>query len=128
MGTGEVVALAAALSLSITKAIDTVRNAVDPTGVMVPKVVWNVLAIVLAVGGCLIWSVNAFEALGASGELQSTAGEVLTGFTLMGGAGLFHELMDLFSSKAKEAYPPSVELLEEEVVEEVARRPKNPGR
>ena len=101
------------LAVGVTKAVDTVRNATDPTDKF-PPVVWNVLAMVLGVGLALGWNFNLFApliaaipALEGSGLATGTAGEVLTGLAIGGMAGFWHEKLDEWSSRAKAANPKS---------------------
>lgn len=87
--------VAALLATAVTKIVDTVRNTFD-RGNRAPKAVWNLLAFGVGIGLGLS-GFNAFAGL----HPNETAGEILTGLMLGGGAGGFHELFDLWSRRAK---------------------------
>jgi hypothetical protein len=87
----------AVFALVITKLVDTIRNAIDPTA-RLPKVVWNVTAFVAGIAVCLIWSVNMLEQFGDEG-VRGTAGEVLTGILLGAGGSAWHEVLDFLSGR-----------------------------
>jgi RsiW-degrading membrane proteinase PrsW (M82 family) len=95
------------LSVGVTKIVDTVRNLFGTAETKVPKVVWNILALVVGVAVALGFELNLFEALAAAipalkpDIAAGTAGEVLTGLAIGGMAGFWHEKMDAWSSEAK---------------------------
>lgn len=92
-------ALLTLFPIFVTKLVDLIRNAFD-SGDKAPPWVWNVVAFTVGVTVCVIWHVNALAQF-SSTRLQGTAGEILTGLGVAGGAAFWHEVMDLFSSKAK---------------------------
>ena len=107
MGFTALLASIGALSLTVTKICDFVRNALDADG-NYPKVTWNVVALVAGLGLALGWQVNVagqalalVPALANSGRLAGVAGQILTGLVIGGGSGFFHELLDALSGIAK---------------------------
>ena len=95
------------VSVGVTKVVDTIRNALDPSGKF-PKVVWNLAAFGIGVGFCVGWGVNLFAALlaavpalKASTALAGTAGQILTGIAVGGMAGFWHEKMAADSARSK---------------------------
>ncbi len=100
-----------AMSLVVTKSVDFIRNAFDRGTTRAPKWVWNVVALAVGVGYCLGWQLDITAAIlekvpalaEHAGRLQGVAGQALTGILAGAGAGFFHELLDLWSSKAKGA-------------------------
>lgn len=96
--------LVTAVGLMVTKLVDTVRNAVGDTGDK-PKALWNVLAIVLGIVVCVLWRVDAFEALEAGTRVGGVPGEVFTGFVVAGVSSGWHEVLDNISSGAKAKAP-----------------------
>ena len=99
------------LAVAVTKAVDTVRNAVDQAG-RAPKVTWNLLAFILGIAICWGWGFNLFAPLVAAvpalkdtGIGEGTAGEILTGIAVGGLAGFYHERLDEWSSRAKAEQP-----------------------
>lgn len=103
----------AALSLTVTKVVDFVRNLPyfknpDGSAKYAGSWIWNVLAVVVGLAISLGWSVNIagdaaklVPALAGTAEnLTGTSGEILTGLVIGAGAGFFHELLDSLSSIA----------------------------
>jgi hypothetical protein len=99
-------ALILSLSIAVTKVVDLVRNAVDPTASRVPKVVWNIVAFVVGIVFAVGWSVDvvnpglALIPAFAGKVIGSTAAEVLSGFVLGGAAGFWHEWLSGMGQKA----------------------------
>lgn len=96
------------LAVTVTKVVDLVRNLVDPTDKL-PKVLWNVLALVIGVLVALGFEVNLFAPIAAAIPAlkdwtpDSTMAEILTGLSIGAMAGFWHEKMDQWSSAAKAA-------------------------
>ena len=97
-------------SVGVTKIVDTIRNALGKAEAKVPKVVWNLLALVVGVIFAIAFEINLVAPIAAAipalkdWSIDPTAAEVATGLALM--AGFYHELMDKWSSTAKAANPP----------------------
>jgi hypothetical protein len=89
--------LAVPVAVGVTKAVDLVRNAIDPNDA-IPKVVWNIVAFGFGIGAALAWGINLTAAAGLSIS-NGVAGEILTGAALGGMAGFFHEALDAWSAK-----------------------------
>jgi hypothetical protein len=94
-----------ALGVTVTKAVDLIRNAIDPRDA-VPKFVWNVAAFGVGIVFALGWSVDIINpglalipAIGEKTIVGSTAAEVLSGFVLGGVAGFWHEALDALSAR-----------------------------
>lgn len=114
-----VVASVAALSLTVTKVVDFIRNLVDKTDTW-PKWSWNVAALVVGLAFCLGWQINIAESIvqlvpalaGSAHMVDGVSGQVLTGFVVGMGAGFWHELLDALSSIANKnnatAFGPAV--------------------
>jgi hypothetical protein len=101
------VVAAVPLAIGVTKAVDTLRNLLDKDD-GAPKVVWNLVALVLGLGVCLGWQFNylsalvdAIPALANETRLDGVAGQALTGITVGAMAGFWHEKMDQLSTTAK---------------------------
>ena len=102
--------IVAGFAAVVTKTVDLIRNAIDEDDSL-PKVTWNVTALVVGVGYCLGWQLDVtaavlklVPALAESSErLQGVAGQVISGLIVGGSAGFFHEVFDLISSRAKAA-------------------------
>lgn len=88
-----------AASATVTKFVDFIRNLLDKSG-RAPGWVWNVVA---GAAGCAIAYQGGLNLLPAQ-----QYGQILTGLAIGAGASGFHEIFDLFSSKAKEAKSVSV--------------------
>ena len=101
------------LAVGVTKIVDTVRNLFGDAQARVPKVAWNILALVVGVLFALGFELNLFDALAAAipaikGDIAAgTAGQVLTGLSIGAMAGFWHEKMDEWSSTAKAEAPPT---------------------
>lgn len=96
------------VSVGVTKVVDFLRNLIDPAGTRVPKVGWNVAAVVVGVAFCLGWGFNPFEALvqsipalQESSSFEGAGGEIFSGLVVGGMAGFWHEKLDQWSSSAK---------------------------
>lgn len=74
----------------VTKAVDFIRNAVDPD-VKLPAWVWNLTAFAVAAG------TNVFVGIDLVGN------RLVTALAIGAAAGGFHEVFDFFSSVAKGA-------------------------
>lgn len=86
-----------AASATVTKAVDFIRNAVDPGGKL-PRATWNLVAFATGIlaaytTGLLIAGFTAWQ----------------TGLAIGASASGFHEVFDFFGSKAKQATPPPIE-------------------
>lgn len=94
-----------ALSLTVTKVVDLIRNIVDKTATW-PKWVWNVASLVVGLAFALGWQLNVAVAIaslvpalaGSAAVLSGVSGQVLTGIIIGGGAGFWHELLSALSS------------------------------
>ena len=103
-----VIAIVFALSLTVTKTVDLIRNLVDK-GDTWPKWSWNVAALVVGIGFCLGWEKNFAQDLlrmvpafaKDTDNLAGFGGYLLSGFILGGLSGFGHELLDYLSSGAK---------------------------
>lgn len=97
------------LALSVTKAVDLVRSLVDPDPLnpRLPKASWIVLAFALGVGLCVGWQFNlmatlahSIPALANSSHLDGFAGQFLTGLSVGGMSGFWHQKLDQWHSAA----------------------------
>ncbi len=129
MGTGEVAVMVTVLGLVVTKLVDTVRNAVDPGGLRVPKVVWNLLAFGVGIFMAIVYDVNILHELGIGTSLQNIGGQVVTGLIIGSAGSGWHEILDLFSSAAKDHFAPATTVVVEDNTPEEPRsvtvRPTN---
>lgn len=98
--------LAAPIAGFITKAVDFVRNLIDPSGTK-PKVLWQVLAFVFGVAICLGWGFNPFSglvrsipALAENSNFDGIAGQILSGLAAGAMASFWHEKLDQWHSAA----------------------------
>jgi hypothetical protein len=94
-----------ALSITVTKAVDLIRNATDPNA-KAPKVFWNIAAFGVGIAFCLGWSVDVINpglalipALSGKTIVGSVAAQILSGFVIGGAAGFWHEALDALSAK-----------------------------
>lgn len=97
-------AVLAALSLAVTKVVDTIRNAFDQQD-SAPKVIWNIVAFAIGICVCVIFDANLLREASGTDPIRGTAGQILTGILMGAGGAAWHEVLDFFSSKAKEATP-----------------------
>lgn len=95
------------LALLVTKGVDFIRNLVD-SGDTVPKWVWNLTAFGLGVLLCLGWGYNlvaelahSIPALAQNTVFDGVLGQIVTGLVVGASAGLWHEKLDEWSSRAK---------------------------
>lgn len=101
------------LAMTVTKLVDTVRNALGEAQAKVPKVVWNLLAFVLGIIIALAFEINLIAPIAAAipalkdWSPDSTMGEVITGLGLGAVASGWHEKFDQLSAAAKGAQYPS---------------------
>lgn len=99
------------LSVSVTKIVDTVRNLFGTAEAKVPKVAWNILALVVGILVALGFEVNLLEPVAKAVPAlkdwtpSSFLGELVTGISLGAMAGFWHEKMDEWSARAKIAHP-----------------------
>ena len=106
----DVFVLLLAYGAVVTKSTDFVRNVID-SGDTLPKWVWNVVPLVIAVGYAIGWQLDASAALLAlvpalaknATALEGFPGQVLTGLLAFGAAGFLHEAFDALSGIAKRA-------------------------
>lgn len=104
---GSVVAMIAALSLTVTKVVDLIRNAFDKNDTA-PKWFWNVAALVVGLAFALGWQLNVVVALvglvpalvGHASAVTGVSGQALSGIIVGLSAGFWHELLDALSSVA----------------------------
>lgn len=101
-------ASAGPLALLVTKAVDMIRNLVGDNGATVPRWVWNVVAFGVGVLLCLGWGFNLVSvlahqvpALAENNRLDGVWGQILTGLSIGGMAGFWHEKLDQWSASAK---------------------------
>jgi hypothetical protein len=103
----EVVAVVGALSLTVTKVVDFIRNLVDK-GDTKPKWFWNVAALVVGLAFALGWQLDISEAVlklvpalsENADRLAGISGQILSGVVIGMAAGFWHELLDALSSVA----------------------------
>lgn len=86
----------------VTKAVDLVRNLLDPSAVR-PKATWNVVAFAFGVGYALITATNYALLVTAvrpevQSVLQGVGGQILTGLAIGAVASGWHELFSAVSS------------------------------
>lgn len=102
-----VAATVAALSLTVTKVVDFIRNAFDQTDGW-PKWAWNVASLVVGLAFCVGWQINIAQSIvslvpalsGSTALVDGLAGQILSGAVVGLGAGFWHELLDALSSVA----------------------------
>src|SRR5262245_12018128 len=100
------------LAVTVTKVVDTVRNLLGAGESKVPKVVWNLLALVVGVIIALGFEVNLIAPVSAAipalkdWSPNSTMAEIITGLAIGAMGSFWHEKMDEWSSIAKGASPP----------------------
>ena len=99
------------LAVGVTKVVDTVRNLFGSSEPKVPKVAWNILALVLGVITALCFGINLLSPIAAAfpgikdWAPSDSWAEVLSGIAIGAMAGFWHEKMDQWSSLAKAARP-----------------------
>jgi hypothetical protein len=101
-GTSEIVAAATLFATLVTKAVDLIRNVVEPINPRLPKWTWNALAFGLGIAVALVWKINLLDNFGSEG-INGVSGQLLTGLAIAGSASGYHELFDTLSSQAKKA-------------------------
>ena len=100
------VAIIVGLALTVTKAVDFVRNLPWFKGKYVGSWVWNAVAFIFGIALCVGWQHSFVNDLFAQVpalsqvNLGSGAGYVLSGLLLGGLSGFGHELLDALSSIA----------------------------
>jgi hypothetical protein len=105
-GFAVVLAVILGLSLTTTKVVDFVRNLPMFKDKFIGSWIWNALAFVVGVLLCVGWQHSFINDLFAqvpalsTVHLDGTAGYLLSGLIVGGGAGFFHELLDALSSIA----------------------------
>jgi hypothetical protein len=100
-GTSEIVAAATLFATIVTKAVDMLRNMLDPGGTF-PKWIWNAVAFALGIVVALIWKINLLDNFGGAG-IHGFSGQLMTGLAIAGSASGYHELFDTLSAQAKKA-------------------------
>lgn len=99
-------------AVGVTKIVDTIRNLLGTAQANVPKVVWNLVALVVGVVLALAVEVNLLAPIAAAipalkdWSPNETLAQIVTGLSIGAMAGFWHEKMDEWSSKAKAAAPP----------------------
>lgn len=99
------------LAVTVTKLVDFVRNLLGESQKNVPKWVWNILALGLGVIVALAFEINLLAPVAAAIPAlkdwapDSTMAEIITGLSIGAMAGLWHERMDEWSSRAKAENP-----------------------
>lgn len=94
-----------ALSLTVTKVVDLIRNLIDAQATY-PKWIWNVAALVVGLAFALGWEVNVAAQIvvlipalaGEASRVAGVSGQILTGFIIGMSAGFWHELLSALSS------------------------------
>jgi hypothetical protein len=93
------VVVALPLSVGVTKVVDFIRNLADPS-TRAPHWLWNVVAFVVGVAACVLWSINLLSAIVAAvprlsdqAGTHDLAGQVLTGMMVGAMAGFWHDKM-----------------------------------
>jgi hypothetical protein len=89
----------AVASAAVTKIVDFIRNSLGGFEPKVPKVVWNVGALVLGVVGAFTFDIEPAQLAGV--QAQGAALKVLTGLVVGGLASGWHELFSALSSVQK---------------------------
>lgn len=105
---GVALALIGALSLTVTKVVDLIRNVFDPSAKYRGSWIWNVTALVVGLAFALGWHLNTATTVAAlipaladkASALEGLSGEILTGFVVGMSAGFWHELLDALSGIA----------------------------
>jgi hypothetical protein len=101
------------LAVTVTKVVDTVRNLLGGAESNVPKVVWNLLALVVGVIVALGFEINLLAPVAAAipalkdWSPSSTMAEILSGLAIGAMGSFWHEKMDEWSSIAKGTSPPT---------------------
>jgi hypothetical protein len=103
-----VIAIIFALSLTVTKVVDLIRNIADK-GDIWPKWAWNVAAFAVGVAFCLGWEKSFAQDLlrlvpafaDDTDNLAGFGGYLVSGVILGGLSGFGHEFLDYLSSSAK---------------------------
>lgn len=87
-----------------TKLTDFIRNAFDKADTA-PKWLWNVVPMVIGVAAALLYELEYADLIPNLPEklqgLEGGGNQILTGIGIGAVASFWHELEDLFSSKAK---------------------------
>jgi Na+/H+ antiporter NhaD/arsenite permease-like protein len=102
----EVVGIILGLSLTVTKAVDFIRNLPMFKGKYVGSWIWNAVAFVAGIVLCVGWQHSFINDLAHQVPALTTVnftgnmGYVLSGLLLGGLSGFFHELLDALSSVA----------------------------
>jgi hypothetical protein len=100
------------LAVTVTKVVDTVRNLLGDAEAKVPKVVWNLLALVVGVIVALAFEINLIAPIAEAipglkdWSPSSTMAEIISGLAIGAMGSFWHEKMDEWSSIAKKASPP----------------------
>lgn len=100
------------LAVTVTKVVDTVRNLLGDAQAKVPKVVWNLLALVIGVVIAFAFEINLIAPIAAAlpglkdWTPSSGLAELLSGLAIGAMGSFWHEKMDQWSSIAKAASPP----------------------
>jgi hypothetical protein len=100
------------LAVTVTKLVDTVRNLLGTAQAKVPKVVWNLLALVLGVIVAFAFEINLVAPIAAAlpglkdWTPSQELGELISGLAIGSMGSFWHEKMDEWSSIAKGASPP----------------------
>lgn len=103
---GTVVALIGALSLTVTKVVDLIRNLPWFKDKALGSWVWNATALAAGLAFALGWQINIAGAIMGlvpaladhAANFNGTSGQVLTGFIIGMTSGFWHELLSALSS------------------------------
>jgi len=97
-----------ALSLTVTKVVDFIRNLPWFKDKWLGSWVWNAVALIVGLALCLGWQISIAGPLVAlvpalaqhASSFTGVAGQILTGLVIGGGAGFFHDLLHALSAVA----------------------------
>lgn len=104
-------AMVGALSLTVTKVVDLVRNLIDKNDSF-PKYTWNIVALVVGIGFALGWQLNIAGSVTSlipalkNATLTGVSGQLLTGAVIGMASGFWHEVLDSLSSVANKNNAP----------------------
>jgi hypothetical protein len=99
------------LAVTVTKVVDTIRNLLGKAEANVPKVVWNLVALVVGVVIALGFEINLIAPVAAAipglkdWSPSSTMAEIISGLAIGAMGSFWHEKLDEWSSRAKAAHP-----------------------
>lgn len=99
------------LAVTVTKVVDTIRNLFGDAEARVPKVIWNLVALLVGVLIALGFEINLIAPVAAAipglkdWSPSSTMAEIISGLAIGAMGSFWHEKLDEWSSRAKAAHP-----------------------